>query len=456
LSPVVGPPADEPDGADEESGGASDDRRAADEIAGLPSFPDHVPFDLLHDLTDDQLDPGAPATGPLPPDDRLWRHPSELATAGLPAAATPPPPSRGRDRARRRPPSRPAGQRPREVTLGQRLVAVGLAGGVGALLTAGVLVASGQLSHVQTITQMPTVTSSLVVDRRTSLVDGDGAAAVVARVQRGVLAVSATRPGLPTTRGSATLVRQGYAVTALRVVDGATALTLHIAGEARVAHLVGSDPETDLALLSIEGTTIEGPAIGRSSSLRPGDTAVSITAPPGATGTHSVTVGVVSALDRPMVTGKMVVRGALQLDRPVPAEGAGGALVDAAGNLIGITLPAAETAAPFGYAIPIDAVAEVARQLILSGHVARPWLGIEGGDDEATGGAGVWQVRPTSPAARAGVQVGDVVLAIDDVPVASMDAMIRMLRTHTPGETVRLHLKRKDQLLDLAVTLAEK
>jgi putative serine protease PepD len=438
--------AEEPDGPDDPRSGAPTDHVGDDALGDLGPVPDHLPDDLLRDHSADSDDTVDPPRVPLPPDDRLWRHPSELATAGLPGAAAPKAKGPGRSTERR------AHRPPPEITMGQRLVAVGLAGGVGALLTAGTLVATGRLSRVESITTMPTATSTIA----DGPVSGFDAARVAARVQPGVLSVSATRPGGSSTRGSATIVQQGYAITALRIVDGASSLTLRVGGEPRAAHLVGSDPETDLALISIDGGVVEPLSMGRSAALRPGDTAVSVMAPPTNTASHSVTVGVVSALDRATMAGKTMVRGALQLDRPVPAEGAGGALADRSGNVIGITLPAADAAAPFGYAIPIDAVAEVARQLLLSGHVARPWLGIEGGDDDAGIGASVWQVKPSSPAARAGVQVGDIVLAMDDTPIGTMDAMIRLLRTHHPGDTIHLQIRRKTQDLDLPVTLAEK
>ena len=341
----------------------------------------------------------------------------------------------------------------RPVGYGQRLVAVGLSGMVGALLMAGLLVATGRLSRVNITTQLPTSTSSALAVRSTV---SPGAAALVAKAQGGVLGVRAIRANEPTVRGSALVLRSGYAITALRVVDGATTLTVQIEGNPRPARLVGSDPETDLALLSIEGAAVEPPALGSSSALRPGDTAVTVTAAAAAASGPSVTVGVVSALDRTMVAGKNVVRGVLQLDRPVPAEGAGGALLDATGNVVGVTLPAADAGTQIGYAIPIDAVNEISRQPIMSGHVSRPWLGIDGGDDDATGGANVYQVRPASPAARAGIQVGDIVQAVDGTPVKTMDTMLRLLRTHAPGDTVRLTILRKGQPTDLLVTLAAK
>ena len=200
---------------------------------------------------------------------------------------------------------------------------------------------------------------------------------------------------------------------------------------------------------------MEPPALGSSSALRPGDTAVTVTAAAAAASGPSVTVGVVDALDRTMVAGKNVVRGVLRLDRPVPAEGAGGALLDATGNVVGVTLPAADAGTQIGYAIPIDAVDE---NLTAADHVGPrqppPPLGIDGGDDDATGGANVYQVRPASPAARAGIQVGDIVQAVDGTPVKTMDAMLRLLRTHAPGDTVRLTILRKGQPTDLLVTLA--
>lgn len=407
---------------------------------------DHLPPDLEMGLDDDAAegddDPRGGLRAPLPPDDRLWRHPSELATTGLPAAARPRPPAH--HRAQRV--AEPAGY-------GQRLVAVGLAGVVGALLTASTLVATGRLSRGPSVAQQSVSTSSVVTVGSTA---PSGVAALVARAQPAVLAVQASRANTAPTRGSALVIQSGYAVTALRVVDGAASVVVRVDGSPYEARVIGSDPETDLALLAFDGVRTDAPPLGSSATLRPGDVAVTVSAPPSVSGGHSTTVGVVSAVDRTMSNGKTVVRGVLQLDRPVPAEGAGGALLDSTGNVVGITLPAPDATAPMGYAIPIDAVNDVSRQLLQSGHVSRPWLGIDGGDDDAVAGAKVLQVKAGSPAARAGVQVGDVVTALDGTGLVSMDDMLRLLRAHAPGDTVRLTIVRNGKPTDLLVTLAPK
>jgi len=332
-------------------------------------------------------------------------------------------------------------------------VAVGLSGVVGALLTAGLLAANGNLSRVEVAAPQPTSTSR-ALDIRSSA--AYGAAALVAKVQPGVLSVQSTRVGVPTTWGSALVVRPGHAITALHVVDGASSIVVGASDGLRTARVVGSDADTDLALLALEGPPIEPPSVGSSSALRPGDMAVGVAAPATSAIGPSVTVGVVSALDRTMILGTSVLRGVMVLDRPVPAEGAGGALVDASGDVVGITLPASDPSIQVGYAIPMDSVNDVSRQLLASGRVSRPWLGIEGGDTSESTGANVRQVRPASPAARAGVQVGDVVTALDSAPIRSMDDMLRLLRAHTPGDTVKLTVSRKGKPADLLVTLAER
>jgi putative serine protease PepD len=445
---------EEPDGADGD--GADDPAPAPPDRFDLT---DHLPDDLHLTLPDDLDDPlgedldddldddhVAAARGgrPLPPDDRLWRHPSEIATAGLPDAALTPPPPRL---------SRRAARIARPVGYGQRLLAVGLSGVVGALLTASLLVATGRLSRVNVTVQPSSSTSSAVTTRASG---PGGVAALVARVQSGIVSVQAAKAGTPAVHGSALIVGPGYAMTALRVVDQAAIVTLHIDGEPRPARVVGSDAETDLALLAFDGAAIEPPPLGTSSVLRPGDTAVSVAAPPTGAAGPTVTVGVVSAVDRTMLAGKNVLRGVLQIDQPIPAEGAGGALVDATGSVVGVTLPAADAATQIGYAIPIDAVSEVIRQLLQSGHVSRPWLGIEGGDTDLNAGAAVWGVKPSSPAARAGVQAGDVVTAVDGTSVKTMDGMLKVLRGHAPGDTVKLTIIRKGTTTDLMVTLAAK
>lgn len=177
----------------------------------------------------------------------------------------------------------------------------------------------------------------------------------------------------------------------------------------------------------------------------------------------------VSALDRRLrAEGGTVLYGMILLDDVPSGDAHGGALLDTSGAVIGIAraVPAAESDAEawHGVATPIDVAIRVADELVENGHVRHVWLGIEGTDlhaDKASamtlaGGAEVTDVVVDSPAHAVGIAAGDVVVAVDGVPVASMSELITALRRHRPGEEVRLELRRGDDVVELTATLAER
>ena len=122
---------------------------------------------------------------------------------------------------------------------------------------------------------------------------------------------------------------------------------------------------------------------------------------------------------------------------------------------MGVTLPATPSAL-FGYAVPAEVAEDVAGQLIANGRVTHPWLGVEGSDRGLSEGAVVQRVRPSGPAAAAGVVDGDVVVEINGVATPSMGMLLLGLRSHHPGETIRLMVVRGSRRLEIPVTLSER
>ncbi len=397
---------------------------------------------------DDDADADVPLGGPLPPDDRLWRHPSELASAGLPAAAD------GHSGARP-PEPRHASRRARA-----RWLPLALAGTVGALLTTGVLAVTGGLySGVDGgFDEQGSVaaTSSTVALAVSSRPAPSGVADLAERLRPSLAAVSGTALDGRVTRGSAVAIRSDHVLTAARLVVESHQLQVLVEGVGRRATLVGADADTDLAVLAVEGGGLVPISWGASADLRPGDPAVAVSSAPAAEPGPTVTSGIVSGLARTLAHAGTELRGLLQVDRPVPLEGAGGALVDPAGALVGITLPAVPSGVPFGYAVPSEVAREVSRQLMSDGRVAHPWLGVEGSDRGMSGGAVVQRVKPGSPAEKAGLLDGDVVTAVDGVPVPTMGMLLVELRLRRPGDTVRLLVVRGEALRSILVTLADR
>ncbi len=421
-----------------------------------------VAFPLV-DGDDDDAEVDAPLGSPLHPDDRLWRHPSELASAGLPSALQPPgqpDPASQRRRARRpRSATAPAAAavgsgtvvRPRD-----RLVPVVLAGTVGALLTAGLLALTGSFDRglAPAPAAGPATSSTMALAVR-SQAAAPGVADLADRLRPSLLALAGTTADGRPARGTAIAIRTGHVVTAARLVAGSGPLEVLVEGVGRRGTIVGADADTDLAVVAVEGGGLKPVSWGAAADLRPGDPAVAVSSPPGGEPGPTVTAGVVSGINRTLAAAGTELRGLLQVDRPVPTEGAGGGLVDQAGALVGVTLPAAASA-PFGYAVPAEVAKDVVRQLLARGRVARAWLGVEGGDRGVSGGAVVQRVRPGSPAAAAGLLEGDVVTAINGRTIPSMGMLLLALRLHQPGETVRLLVVRAGRQVEVLATLADR
>jgi putative serine protease PepD len=382
---------------------------------------------------DDDVDVGLPLSGPLHPDDRLWRHPSELASAAAPLGA---------DAERSRGPT-------------GRWLPVVLAGTVGALLAAGLLTLTGALEGDTTepAAVAPSSTLALAVSTPTA-----GLADLAERLEPSLFAVSGTSPDGRVTRGSGVAIRPDHVLTAARVVADARELQVLVRGTNRRATLVGADPDSDLAVLAVEGGGLVPAAWGEAADLRPGDPAVTVSSPPtsDARSGPTVTAGIVSGVDRTLAYAGTELRGLLQLDRPVPAEGAGGALLDRSGALVGIILPVSFGSGAFGYAVPAEVAKEVSRQLLTRGRVTHTWLGVEGGDRGMNGGAVVQRVKPGSPAARAGLLDGDVVTEVDGEGTPTMAELLAELRLHQPGDTVRLRVLRGEQPVEVLVTLSDR
>jgi len=402
---------------------------------------------------DDDAELDLPPGGPVHPDDRLWRHPSEIRSTGAPDIFHL---DDGLEASRDAGPLDPRGHRRPRVNL-ERWLPMVLAAGVSALLTAGFLGATGSLDASLLASGSPAAPTSssvaLAVHRDIAALE---VAELAERLRPSLLALAGVAADGRPSRGSAVAIRTGHVLTAARLVVGSREVQVLVHGVGRRATLVGSDPDTDLAVLAVDGGGLEPAAWSRAGDLQPGARAVAVSSPPAAEAGPTVTAGVVSGISRTCTFGGNELRGLLQLDRPVPAEGAGGALLDPEGALLGITLPAPQGAAPFGYAVPAEEAEEVAGQLLTRGRVAHPWLGVEGGDRGMDGGAVVQRVRPASPAATAGLQEGDVVTSFSGRATPSMGALLLRLRLHRPGEVVRLTVLRAGLPLDIPVTLAER
>jgi putative serine protease PepD len=264
-----------------------------------------------------------------------------------------------------------------------------------------------------------------------------------------IVTVEVVSSGRVVGSGSGVIITDdGYVVTNDHVVSVGSRIQV-VLSDGRTtypADLVGTDPLTDLAVLDIDATGLDPIDLGAASALSVGDTAVAVGSPLGLEGGPSLTVGVISAFGRQVQTGpSTILYGMIQTDAPITSGSSGGALVDGAGRLIGITTAVGVSdvgVEGIGFATPVEIVGRVVDELIADGSVEHAFLGITGTtafEDAADGarvasGVEVGSVEPGSAAADAGVRTGDVITSIDGRPVETMDELIVALRVRHPGD----------------------
>ena len=219
--------------------------------------------------------------------------------------------------------------------------------------------------------------------------------------------------------------------------------------------VVGTDPTTDIAVVRVQGISGLTPiSLGSSANLRVGQPVMAVGSPLGLEGT--VTTGIVSAMNRPVSTtgesgNQNTVLDAIQTDAAINPGNSGGALVNMAGQLVGVnsaiaTLggdsPDAQSGSiGLGFAIPVDQAKRIADELISTGTASHASLGVQVTNDKDTPGAKVVEVIPNGAAASAGLPGGVVVTKVDDRPVNSADALVAAVRSKAPGDKVTLTYK---------------
>jgi 2-alkenal reductase len=262
---------------------------------------------------------------------------------------------------------------------------------------------------------------------------------------------------------------QGHIVTNWHVVDGGQQFQVVFAdGTTRPAQLIGSDQVSDLAVVQVGGDLPGAVALGDSDALKPGQSVLAIGSPLGSF-TNTVTEGIVSALGRNLPDS--FYTNLIQHDAPINPGNSGGPLLDLAGevvgvNTLGINVENGQPVQGLFFAIPSNTVKTIAAQLIASGQVAYPYLGITPVPvTQAVAaqtnlavdyGAYVASVAGDGPAAEAGIQEGDVILAIDAQRIDQQHPFSEVLFARKPGETVTIDLQRGSQQLSVQVTLTER
>ncbi|MBW7832523.1 MAG: trypsin-like peptidase domain-containing protein [Simplicispira suum] len=264
--------------------------------------------------------------------------------------------------------------------------------------------------------------------------------------------------------GSGVIVSpEGYILTNNHVVDGADEIdvTLSDSRKAR-ATVIGTDPETDLAILKIELDKLPVIVLGDSDTALVGDRVLAIGNPFGVG--QTVTSGIVSALGRSQL-GINTFENFIQTDAAINPGNSGGALVDVNGNLLGINTAIYSRSGGslgIGFAIPVSTAKMVLSSITATGQVTRGWIGVEPSElspemaetfgVKATSGVLITGVLQNAPGAHAGLRPGDVITQVAGKPVVSVSGLLSAVAALTPGEAAGLRVQRGDQEIALEVT----
>jgi putative serine protease PepD len=297
-------------------------------------------------------------------------------------------------------------------------------------------------------------------------------AGIASRVLPCVVSIDVTTSNQADTGSGVVLRGDGYILTNNHVVSAATGggsiLVRFNDGSSAAGRIVGTDSLDDLAVIKVNKTGLTPATLGNSRLVQVGDPVLAVGSPLGLSGT--VTAGIVSALNRPVQTEQEqqqqqldpfgfgsggqaqtvqpTVIDAIQTDAAINPGNSGGALVDAAGQVIGINSAIASLGASFGgqsgnigvgFAIPINEAKNIATELIKTGHAVHPLLGVSLSGDTSNGAspkATVEAVVAGGPAEKAGIKKGDVITSVDGIQTPTSDAVIAAIRSLRPGQQV--------------------
>ncbi len=268
--------------------------------------------------------------------------------------------------------------------------------------------------------------------------------------------------------GSGVIVStDGYILTNYHVVEGADEIEVVLAdGRKGAARLVGTDPETDLAVIKIELDKLPAIVLGHADQAKVGDVVLAIGNPFGVG--QTVTMGIISALGRNNLHINHF-ENFIQTDAAINFGNSGGALIDTNGNLLGINSAIySQTGGSvgIGFAIPVTTAKTVMESIIKSGHVVRGWIGVESQEItpelaqsfglQRDSGAIIAGVVRNGPADKAGMKPGDILLDVDGKPVRDTTEMLNLIAQLEPGGKSTMRVLRKNREAQLAVTVGKR
>ena len=358
------------------------------------------------------------------------------------------------------------------------MLGVVAAAALGAALTIGVLAVTGTFDDQQAVTPTTIATAAPAESTSTQPITpiagtGINPTAVAAKVLPGIVTVIVYEDGeaaSATGSGSGVVMSDdGFIITNHHVIEGAASYEVTFEdGRIYTAELVGSDDLTDIAVLKISADDLTAVEFGSADSLRLGDPSIALGNPLGQDGGASITAGIISAFNRRVdFADDTSLFGMIQTDAAINSGSSGGALVNADGQLIGITSAiGVSTAGPegIGYAIPIEVVERITSEIIETGDVQHPFIGVtmqsyfgEAADGAIIpGGALIVSVEDVSSAGDAGMLPDDIVVAIGDKDINGQSDLALAVRLHRVGDVVVFTVLRGEETLTFDVMMGER
>jgi len=336
-------------------------------------------------------------------------------------------------------------------------------GALSVAIVATVLVASGVFDRdtAGAAHASATATASPAATRSTSAAVPTDVSDIYRAVSPGVVYIASTTSQGQASGSGWVYSSDGTIVTNDHVVEGANKVSVRFSenGDPIDAQVVGTDPSTDIAVLKIDPSKVQGGMkplqLADSKKIEPGQPAIAIGSPFGLQGT--VTSGIVSALGREIqAPNGFTISGVIQTDAAINPGNSGGPLLDDAGRVIGINSQIAtngsDSNSGVGFAVPIDTVKQVVPQLKANGKIARAWLGVSTSDAAPRDGAVVQQVTG-APAQKAGIRPGDLILTFDGHTIKTASDLSEAVIARKPGDTVKVEVQRNGRRETLTVTL---
>jgi S1-C subfamily serine protease len=394
--------------------------------------------------SDDGPDEEGPFSPWLPPDDRLWRHPSEVPANQPAEPPAPSPPRRGAFHTLLR-----SGFRSPATRLWTIAVIAGL---IGAAAASGIGMMTGAFQRETTVVHsvIPTGPSETLTSDATQ---GTNWSHVDDIIAQSVVDIDVSTPSGPAS-GSGFLFapgnRESYVITDSSLVTNANSIRVTFnAGDQYHAHLVHQDPVSGVALIAVQTWEHSFPQLGSVASLQIANQLLAVGA---RTASGSVFQGAVTAEDRAVdVTGGTTMQGLIGLSGPpLPSGAAGGPLVNDQGQVVGVTLnlsPVNAADQNLTFAVPVDVAMHVVEQMLAGYPVTHPWLGVTSASDITSavaaqyglpGGAQIEAVSPGSPASRLGLAPSDIITSFDNQPVTSSGSLTQLLSQADTGQRVMI------------------